>query len=753
MLVFRARWLVDLPGWSVALLLMLSLAACTQGSTREPSAGPDRGPAAREETPSQEPTAIAAGAGHSCVLRDNGRVVCWGANKSGQLGDGSSDDRSRPTPVVGISDAVELALGREHSCARRKNGAVACWGSNARGQLGDGSGAPGASSSRPVAVRGLLDARALASGDDHVCALREGGAVVCWGANADGQLGNKTRSFWNEPAPIRGLADATGLAAGARHSCAQRQSGAVICWGANDKGQLGDGSTRGHERPAAVSNLPPVAAIAAAGSQTCGVAKQAVLCWGEALGGKAVTRPRKLAESGGDSFVELELGPRHGCLRQQSGTVRCWGINGDGRLGDGTLETRPGPVSVAGLGAARDLALGRRHSCALREDGGVSCWGDDAGGALGQGDDAEGGSERGGVRRVLDLRDAIDLVAGDEFSCALRATGAVLCWGRNDKGQLGDGGGESRPQPVAVAPIEDGVSLASSSAQACAVRRTGAVVCWGANEGGQLGRAGGSGVRRPTPVLKITDATAVALGSTHGCALRRSGEVQCWGSDEEGQLGDGAGSRGGRVAQLRDAVELSAGRAHTCARRAGGTVVCWGANNQGQIGNSISASQLKQPVVFPASVTKVAGAAQVVAGFEHGCARLSTGKLVCWGRNDAGQLGSGTLSQVWTSRVPVRDLAGATALAIGPVHACAAAGARVSCWGDNGAGQAGFAAPSSPTPRPGVAGLEVAALALGRAHSCARLRSGEVACWGSNEHGQLGDGGRSVSPRPVEVEL
>src|SRR5690606_1750448 len=196
---------------------------------------------------------------------------------------------------------------------------------------------------------------------------------------------------------------------------------------------------------------------------------------------------------------------------------------------------------------------------------------------------------------------------------------------------------------------------------------------------------------------------------------------------------------------------LDAGRAHTCALRRSGAVSCWGANNQGQIGNSAGAAQLKVPVQIPTGVTKLDDAAEIALGPEHSCARKRDGTLVCWGRNDLGQLGSGTSSNVWTSRVPVKELRGVSALDIGPVHACAAMSERIACWGDNKSGQAGFAAGSATLPTVGVTGLDVAGLALGRDHSCARLRSGEVACWGSNEHGQLGDGGRMISAKPLEV--
>ena len=736
---------------SCLVALGLSALACTHGSSGGSSSN-GKGKGKDDETSergSPTPRAIVAGVGHTCVLRESGAVACWGANDAGQLGDGTKDDRSSPVTVLGLGDAEQLALGRTHGCARRKNGVVVCWGANDKGQLGSGNDAP---SPRPIPVRGLSDAISIAAGDDHTCALRATNGVVCWGNNRDGQLGNLTRNTWTEPAPIRGLTDATAIVAGSRHTCALRQNGGAICWGANDKGQLGDGSTNGHERPSAVADMSGLVGLAAAGSRTCGFTVQAAFCWGE-IDGKQTPRPRKLAErSGSDDIVELELGPEHACLRQRSGAVRCWGQNRDGRVGDGSFDTRAQPAGPV-LTGAMDLALGARHSCALRSDATVLCWGDDAGGALGRGDAKDGnGQAREGVQRVINLDDAIDLAAGDGFNCAVRQSGEVACWGRNDKGQLGDGSSDgSRAMPGPVAGIEDAIAITTATAQACAVRKSGAVMCWGANDDGQLGRAAGPPVNRPIPIAKLDDAVAASLGGTHGCAVRRSGEVYCWGSDASGQLGDGAGSRGGKVASLADAVALSSGRAHTCALRRSGHVSCWGANDNGQIGNGAGAAQLKQPVHVPAAVMKLDDASEIAMGPDHGCARKRDGKAVCWGRNDAAQLGSGTSSNVWTSRVPVQDVSNASAIGVGQVHACVAMGERVACWGDNAAGQAGFVGPSSPTARVGVQGLSVVGLALGRDHSCARLRDGGVACWGSSEHGQLGDGGRSISSTPAEV--
>src|SRR5690606_7815341 len=134
--------------------------------------------------------AVAAGGTHSCALLRSGAVDCWGSGDSGELGDGNQRNSARPVRVVGLGDVVALALGEQHSCALVRSGGVMGWGSNAAGQLGDGAGRPGALSARPVQVRGLGDAVAIAAGTTHTCAVRKTGQVACWGDNRHAQVGD-----------------------------------------------------------------------------------------------------------------------------------------------------------------------------------------------------------------------------------------------------------------------------------------------------------------------------------------------------------------------------------------------------------------------------------------------------------------------------------------------------------------------------------------------------------------------------------
>uniref|UniRef100_UPI00345EEAB7 cutinase family protein n=1 Tax=Rhodococcus erythropolis TaxID=1833 RepID=UPI00345EEAB7 len=187
---------------------------------------------------------------HVCVSRRSGAVACWGDNSSGQLGDGTTDERITPTNVSGIADAVSVKTGGDASCAVRTGGKVNCWGSNGSGKLGDGTEI---SRSTPVEVRDLGQTRSLTVGSRHACAVTSSGITKCWGNNWAHILGiGGDMSSPPVPAPVVDLVDAVQVAAGTDHTCAIRTNRTLVCWGMNTYGQLGDGTTDDHGIPVTV---------------------------------------------------------------------------------------------------------------------------------------------------------------------------------------------------------------------------------------------------------------------------------------------------------------------------------------------------------------------------------------------------------------------------------------------------------------------------------------------------------------------
>ena len=247
---------------------------------------------------------------HNCALTDTGGVLCWGDNHYGQLGDGTTDRRSAPTPVTNLSSGVtSIAAGSNHNCALTNTGGILCWGWNGYGQLGSSEGEDTCTSTSdgsysicyrtPVPVTNLSSGViAIAAGGSHTCVLTDTGGVLCWGDNDSGQLGSNEgedtcspfdRNINNRtpcslaPTPVTSLASGvTAIAAGYSHTCALTDTGGILCWGDNDNGQLGDGTTDDRSAPTPVTNLSSgVTSIHAGGYHNYALTDTGVLCWGD----------------------------------------------------------------------------------------------------------------------------------------------------------------------------------------------------------------------------------------------------------------------------------------------------------------------------------------------------------------------------------------------------------------------------------------------------------------------------------------
>jgi alpha-tubulin suppressor-like RCC1 family protein len=352
------------------------------------------------------PTQLTAGYAHTCARRANGTVYCWGNDGYGQLGQGTPGGSVNvlPVPVVGMTDSVELTAGHHHTCVRHPDATVSCWGWNRHGQLGDGT-----TTDRylPTPVFGLDDAAQLTAAAEHTCVRHAGWDASCWGDNDFGQLGDDTQIDRPTPTLVAGGDySAVELTAGSGHTCGRAVNGAASCWGYNGVGQLGDG-TFTVIRPApylSVLGLHDAVEVAAGAYHTCARhADATVSCWGynnygQLGNGTTTTSYVPTLVVGIDDAVELTAGLTHTCARHANGSVSCWGANHIGQLGDGTWTRSLVPTQAVGINDAVQLAAGEYHTCALHADTTVSCWGANASGQLGV-----GGGNRGTPTKVIGL--------------------------------------------------------------------------------------------------------------------------------------------------------------------------------------------------------------------------------------------------------------------------------------------------------------------------------------------------------------
>ncbi len=340
---------------------------------------------------------LAAGDYHSCALTEAGGVKCWGWNPYGELGDGRACGFSCPY-VVSTSEldsgVVSIAAGGYHTCAIKQDGSAMCWGANASGQLGDGSVLYKV---EPVAVTGLDGpVQKLTAGYNHTCALLESGGVQCWGDNQFGELGTGGSLYQVVPTDIPGLTGGVvDIAAGGFSTCAVMSSGAAKCWGYNALGQLGDGTTQDRTAPVTGSGLATAESLRIGESQACAlIADGAVKCWGSnhegQLGNGSTIDSLIPTDVPGlvNGVSQVRSGGYHTCALLDTSGVKCWGENAWSQLGDSQAcsELCSSPVDVAGLGGeVTELDSGLRHSCAILETGDVVCWGADDSGQLARG--------------------------------------------------------------------------------------------------------------------------------------------------------------------------------------------------------------------------------------------------------------------------------------------------------------------------------------------------------------------------------
>jgi alpha-tubulin suppressor-like RCC1 family protein len=736
---------------SVNFAFALLAAAC--GPLEEGELSPDVGTEqVSSEILSQPNTPFFMGEQHTCAIVERGAVKCWGEGALGQLGYGDTvwrgdgpNEMGNNLPFVDLGrgrSAKALGLGDHHTCALLDNGGVKCFGWGAQGQLGygdtanrgDGPGEMG--DALPyVSLGSGRTAKQLVSGPQYNCVLLDNGAVKCWGYGGQG-ISGAGDALTRGDAPgemgdaLPAVSLGTGrtvkqLSAGATHACALLDNNTIKCWGGNGSGQLGLGDTNSRgDNPNELGNALPAVNL--------GTGRTAKAVYG---------------------------GYHKTCALLDNDTLKCWGWNSSGQLGQGDTIDRGGaagqmgdallPVSLGTGRTVKGAMVGAFHICALLDNGTVKCWGSNTYGTLGLGDTSnrgDGPNEMGNNLPAISLGTgrtvkALGLGNTADQTCALLDNARTKCWGDNQGGRLGLGDVEWRGDtasdmgnnlPYVDLGTKRGVqTVQAGTYHACALLTSGVVKCWGGAPQGQLGNGntvslgdGAGEMGNALPAVNLgTGRTAKQLSvNTNGdfsCALLDNNAVKCWGNSNAGSLGTGdnnaRGDNAGEMGDSLPAVNLGTGRTAKLVRAGGGfacaildndTLKCWGNNNDGQLGQGDRVSRGLAPTelgdalpAIPLGTGRTAKA--LAAGAWHVCALLDNSTVKCWGANSYGQLGQGDNQR----------------------------------RGD-APGELGDALPAVNLG----AGRTAKAIAAGATFSCALLDTNQLKCWGDSMSGSLGYG-------------
>jgi alpha-tubulin suppressor-like RCC1 family protein len=475
-------------------------------------------------------TQVSAGGLHTCGLKTDGTVACWGSN-IGLLG---FPTVGQATPPLG--NFTQVSAGGYHTCGLRTEGTVACWGDN-----GDGEATP------PVGTFTQISA-----GSGHTCGLRTDGTVACWGWNEYGQIASPAGTFTQVSASGQGLnlTELGPISLG--HTCGVKTDGSVACWGSGLFGQatppapgtyyvplevnrIGSGTVTSDPEGIAceadcLRSFPLNTVITLVGTPIEGwqFSHWAGACSGLVPTCQVLMRDGQRVQAifsniNTTHYRQVSAGRGHTCGVQTDGVVACWGENYFGQA------TPP-------IGTFTQVSAGGYYTCGVQTDGMVSCWGDNSWG--------QATPPAGTFTQVS---------AGFRHTCGVQTDGVVACWGYNRDGE-------------ATPPVGMFIQVSAGTRETCGLNTDGVIVCWGRFL---------PSIPPDRTFIQVSTAAGTEVNSRsffHTCGVQTNGEVTCDGPNEYGQVNPPAGTF----------TQVSGGEYHTCGVKTDDTVACWGANEDGQ---------------------------------------------------------------------------------------------------------------------------------------------------------------------------
>ena len=680
-----------------------------------------------------------------CMTNTQAKGYCFGENDASQTGTNISSSTTTKVPtltpiyasgVLSGKSIAQIAEGDYQGCALTTDNGIYCWG----GSPGNGSSS---NSAVPVAVNmsGVLSGKTItqiASGGVHSCALTTDNGMYCWGQNGNGELGNNSTANSYDPVAVTMNGALSGktitqMSLGEYDSCALTSDGLSYCWGQNGNGQLGNNSTTDSPVPVAVN--------------TSGV-----------LSGKKLT--------------QIAAHYYHTCAIDTSGLAYCWGKNTNGQLGNNSGTDSSVPVAVTTSGVLngkniKQLTTSVNASCALTTDNGMYCWGNNDAGQLGNGTWSSSWVPvtvtTSGT--VLDGKTITQIVSGWDQACALTNDGLVSCWGdQSSWSSLGNGvstGNVSLPAPMLLpAPT---VTFGSNAATD--------IIPYSSSQLELTTPPGGSSWA--TTNVTITNADGQSATLTNGFTTLGTDDAPSLSalSPTNGPRAGGTtvNAAGGNLYNYGGFIQVSSGSddtsstgEHTCGVAPTGLLYCWGRNDYGQLGNGSTTNSLYPRVVNTAS-NPLSGkiVTQVAAGIDMTCALTADNGLYCWGRNDYGQLGNGSITNSSTPVAVKTDgvLSGKTFRGIYAGHGyqvcVVTTDNNAYCWGGNSKGEIGNNSTTGTTIPVAVqapaSGQGFLSLSIGPFHTCGVSTLYQAYCWGGGDNGQLGTNSTGDQSVPTAV--
>ena len=631
----------------------------------------------------------------------------------------------------------------------------------------------------------------------HRCALFSNGKTKCWGYGNQGRTGTGTTTDRGEFSKMMGtylpfalLGDGVTIdtvldidkriSVGSEHTCVMIDSDSVKCFGNGSQGRSGNANQTDY-----CSNIG-----------TCNNALP------------------ELDLGSGKSIVKLVAGHEHSCaIIAPDNRVKCWGEGDHGRLGSEDTNDQivsPDAASFVELGTGRtvtDIALGYHHTCALLDNNTIKCWGRNHVGQLGQGNNQDQGdqtSEMGNSLAITDMGSVsfpVSIHSKGYHTCAVFNNGDLKCWGYNANGILGLGDTDNRgdgssemANNLAFVDIGAGETVAHidvSERTTCVVTNLGEIKCWGANTYGQLGNQTNNIIGNQTAEMGSnlvsvdlgTGKTAiqVSTGLYSTCALLNDSSIKCWGGDSYGNLGIEANAYGDDLGETVASIpnvdlgtgnyakDIFAGRYHICAVLMDNTTKCFGANGSGRLGiaNTATIGDNPNEMGDNLATTNLGAGLYPINGYgwsNHSCAVLNSGDIKCWGEAANGRIGGGDQTdrgdgagEMGDSLATVDMGSGRTASIVetGDNFSCALLDNNlIKCWGDAANGRLGSG--DSTDRGDGInemgnnlayvdfgTGRTAIDIKLGHQHACVLMDNSQIKCWGEAAYGRLGSGNQT----------